>query len=142
SAIVERLRNSHLCIAILTGLNPNVMYEVGVRHAWDLPLIPLAEKGTPLPFDLQDYSTIFYSLHSKAAIKDAVRKLAQRVKRIQDLTSVNSRVPARMLPVFFHAMFALGRRYSLDPLFTAKARTLHLLTEQLRKIQREIEKDF
>ena len=70
--IVEMLRDSRICVAILTNLNLNVMYEVGVRHAWDLPLITLAEEGTQLPFDIRDYSTIFYSMESDQKIKRAV----------------------------------------------------------------------
>lgn len=58
--IIKRLIESDLVIANLTDLNPNVMYEVGIRHCARKPLIVLAKEGTVLPFDLSDERTVFF----------------------------------------------------------------------------------
>ena len=50
--IIEKLLKAPLVIADLTERNPNVFYEVAIRHVVRKPLVQLIEVSEQIPFDL------------------------------------------------------------------------------------------
>ncbi|MBN8691777.1 MAG: hypothetical protein J0L69_01210 [Bacteroidetes bacterium] len=60
SGITRNLNESDLVIADLTGLNPNVMYELGVRHTLKRGTIIITQDITSIPSDLRDYMCVEY----------------------------------------------------------------------------------
>jgi len=62
--IVEQIRtaiqNSRLCIADVTGANPNVMYEVGMAQTMGKSVVLIAQDATALPFDVASLRVIVY----------------------------------------------------------------------------------
>jgi hypothetical protein len=59
--IVANLLNADLVIADLTGLNPNVFYELGIRHTLKNGTILLTQDISTLPNDLKNYIAFEYN---------------------------------------------------------------------------------
>lgn len=71
SGIVNNLNSADLVVADLTGLNHNVMYELGVRHALKRGTIILSQDLNNLPSDLRDYLTVGYKYSDKTTLQVA-----------------------------------------------------------------------
>jgi hypothetical protein len=67
--VIQNAINADLVVANLTNLNPNVMYELAIRHAVRKPLVQICEKDTDLPFDINEQRTIFYTNDMKGAVE-------------------------------------------------------------------------
>lgn len=64
--IIEPIYRADVVIADLTGLNPNVMYELGVAHTFNKKTIVITKDDlSTLPFDLKQYRAKDYSVHFK-----------------------------------------------------------------------------
>jgi hypothetical protein len=83
--ILERVANDRLVIADLTERNPNVYYELAVRHATRKPVIQLLQKGEPLPFDIAGTRTIVVDHKDLDSVADAKRQLEQYIINIENL---------------------------------------------------------
>ena len=83
SQIIDLLNSADIVIADLSGNNANVYYELSCRHAIGKPAIHMAVDGTPLPFDVADNRTIFYTMHA-SRVERAREELTGQIKRVQE----------------------------------------------------------
>ena len=60
--IVVGISEADIIIADLTGLNPNVFYELGLAHTMDKKTIIITQNLDDLPFDIRSYRANEYSL--------------------------------------------------------------------------------
>lgn len=79
--IIGRIINDDLIVANLTGNNPNVMYELAIRHGAAKPIIHICEDGTSLPFDIKDNRTIFYK-DDMLGVQELKRNFEDFVKQV------------------------------------------------------------
>lgn len=80
--VVDMVRQADLCIIDLTNLNPNVMYEFGMRFQTGLPYIVCAKEDTKLPFDMITRRTIFYGDISSTQEARRVREQIREFVRV------------------------------------------------------------
>lgn len=58
--IVKDIIESPMAICDLSTRNPNVLFELGIRQAFDLPVVLVQEEDTPRIFDISTINTIDY----------------------------------------------------------------------------------
>lgn len=81
SQVIKLILNSDLVIANLTTLNPNVMYELAVRHATGKQVICIADNTTKLPFDILPERTFFFKndMMGVKELKETLRKVLPEI---------------------------------------------------------------
>ena len=83
--IKRELRKADLVVADLTERNPNVFYEVGIRHALNQPLITISQGDLgALPFDWGHMRTIGYDPTDLDSVAKCKQQIAQFTRRIEE----------------------------------------------------------
>jgi len=92
---LKKLIEAPLAICDLSNRNPNVLFELGIRQAFDKPVVLIQEEGTPKIFDITPLRYLEYSkemkyhdvLSMQEKLKDAIEATAAAES---DATNVNS----------------------------------------------------
>lgn len=82
SQIIDHLKNDDLVVADLSRKNPNVYYELAIRHAVKKPVILIGESSLDIPFDLAAQRVIAYSLDPDDII-NAREKLLSQINAVE-----------------------------------------------------------
>lgn len=84
--IIENLITADIVIADLSGRNPNVFYELGVRHAVNNNTILIAENLNDIPFDLRGMRTIAYRYEPEhmLKLKDSLEQAITEILKAPD----------------------------------------------------------
>lgn len=77
--ILKKLLESPMAICDLSTRNPNVLFELGLRQAFDMPTILVQEEGTPPIFDI---SMLRYTTYSKTLDYRQVLADQERIKEV------------------------------------------------------------
>ncbi|HEY5328006.1 MAG TPA: hypothetical protein VIJ27_13465 [Mucilaginibacter sp.] len=59
--ILQKLLNSDMAVCDLSGKNPNVLYELGIRQSFDLPVSFIKDEITTRVFDIQGFRDLEYN---------------------------------------------------------------------------------
>ena len=81
--IIEELYGASMVFADLTDSNPNVMYELGVRHTFRKPSVMVKEHSSKIPFDVSDYAVFGYENTPEgfADLKNHIRAVIQNIEQ-------------------------------------------------------------
>ncbi len=94
--IVGGIDKSHLCVADLTGSNPNVMWEAGYAMASRKPTILISQDVKTLPFDLMDHRVHQYKPGELEELAPVMSKaVVETLERYAIQPSVAADLPVR-----------------------------------------------
>lgn len=80
SEMFKHIYQSRVAVVDITSRNPNVFYELGVRHALvDSVTVLLRRKGTTIPFNIQGFKVIDYDEDYKS-FNAAKKQIAEFIK--------------------------------------------------------------
>lgn len=81
--IINLILESPLVIADLTDSNPNVFYELAIRHAIRKPYIQVITKGQKIPFDLSGIRTIEIDIQDLDSVDNAKKEIENQIKEFK-----------------------------------------------------------
>ncbi len=92
-SIIQDIVKAPMAICDLSTRNPNVLFELGIRQAFDLPVVLVQEEGTPKIFDISTINTVEYRkeriyhqvLEDKQKILDALNATKKDTKGINSI---------------------------------------------------------
>ncbi len=93
-SILRHILEDELLVADLSGHNPNVFYELAVRHATGKPVVQIISAEDRIPFDVSDIRTIQYTLdldgvdQAKAKLKSYIDSLEGGAKADTPISDV------------------------------------------------------
>lgn len=82
SQIIRRIIDDEVVVADLSDKNPNVFYELAIRHALKKPVIHIMSKGEYLPFDVANSRTIFYDIGDLDSVESAKQSIKSQLQQV------------------------------------------------------------
>ncbi|MGK4568198.1 hypothetical protein [Flavobacterium sp. 3HN19-14] len=85
--IIGHIVDAELVIADLTDKNPNVFYELAIRHAIRKPLVQLIRKDDDIPFDVAATRIIQFDLQNLDNVENVKEEIKSQVQSIESGSS-------------------------------------------------------
>jgi hypothetical protein len=135
--VLQRLLESPMVLCDLSSRNPNVLFELGLRQAFDRPVVLVQELGTPKIFDI---APLRFTEYRRARVYHEVledqRKIVESICATRDAfqngTGVNSIV--RILSLTKPAALPDVQEANRDPAFQILRAELGQLRDEIQHI--------
>jgi len=83
SQVIQHIVDDPLVVADLTDRNPNVFYELAIRHAIKKPLVQIIKKGEAIPFDVAGTRTVHVDHHDLDSVEEAKAEITKQIKAVE-----------------------------------------------------------
>lgn len=108
----EQINQADVAVVDITTANPNVFYELGIRHTLHKAVtVLIRRKGTALPFNIQGLQVVEYDQKKFASIERAKERICEIIKHGLETKKNDSPV---------HAVLELNIRTDPKPILETK----------------------
>lgn len=133
--VLQRIIDSPMALCDLSSRNPNVLFELGLRQAFDKPVVLVQEVGTPPIFDITPlrYATYRNGMYYREVVEDRdeiAQAILETQQAIGNQKNVNSIV--RLLSLTRHASLATISEGEKEPAM------LQLIMVELGSLRTEV----
>lgn len=127
--IIEHLFKDEMVVANLTGYNPNVMYELGVRHAFEKPVVCVVEKDNqPFPFDIKDFRIVQF--------EDKISKSEEFRKNLKEMIlSAENNPSTNPISIGIKAMLSIDKEKEKENAVSVKEESVKKVKNLILKIE-------
>jgi hypothetical protein len=91
--IYSQIAKADVVVADVTGMSPNVFYEIGYAHALGKSVVLLAGSEDDIPFDLKHYTHVVYG----GSILAVIPEIEKRVRWALENPETSAALPLRQL---------------------------------------------
>jgi hypothetical protein len=95
--VIRAIWDADMVVALLTGGNANVYYELAVSHTLKKPTIQMIKKGDHLYFDVGHQNTIKFNPEDVRSVSQAQGRLREQVRRLEQNPDAISNPVRRVL---------------------------------------------
>jgi len=78
--IIQHIAGDPMVVADLTERNPNVFYELALRHALQLPVIQIMDKAQKRPFDVAAMRTIPFDHTDLESVEKTKKEIVKQIR--------------------------------------------------------------
>jgi hypothetical protein len=82
--VIDHIIESNIVIADLAECNPNVFYELGIRHSSGKPVILIAEHGQSIPFDISHERVLFLKYRDWGSLEECRERIVKRIQHFEE----------------------------------------------------------
>jgi len=138
--IYNHLINEPMVLCDLSSKNPNVLYELGIRHAYDKPVVLVQEEGQSHIFDIAGLTTVSYRknrvydevIQDQKNITEAIKQTAKAQNNYSVMSLVN------LNPAMLDSKNSITREERMEILMAEINRKMNRFEEHISREQMPI----
>lgn len=137
--ILHKIVNCEMALCDLSSKNPNVLYELGIRQAFDLPVALIKDNVTPRIFDIQGFRDIVYNSSMRVdEVGLAIESIADAISATYEQHDTKDNSIISLLGI---KKASVKESINLSPEMSLIMETLKNINEKIIKLEPLIDKD-